>query len=38
MKEVLVKIFHLDEKYKCKIFAANQGDREAFQELIKELR
>jgi len=37
MKEIVVKRFHFDEKYKCKIFSASKTDRQAFQKLIKEL-
>jgi hypothetical protein len=37
MKEVLVKRFQFDGKYKCKIFSASKTDRVAFQKLVKEL-
>jgi hypothetical protein len=38
MKEVLVKRFQFDGKYKCKIFSASKTERTAFQELVKELK
>jgi hypothetical protein len=38
MKEIVVKKFHFDEKYKCKVFSASKTDRQAFQKLIKELK
>jgi hypothetical protein len=38
MKEIIVKRFHFDEKYKCKIFSASKTDRQVFQKLVKELK
>lgn len=34
MKEILVKILHLDDKYKAKIFSPTKADRLAFQKFV----
>lgn len=38
MKEIVVKKFHFDEKYECKVFSASKTERQAFQKLVNELK